>query len=336
MKFIGERNKLQPLSALFTKYSFSIVKRLNIKRIINIIILFVEIKLKKPKLKSRPIIAKINTYPFCNLRCQGCFGNKDHNYSKNILTFEQYKVIIDKISDYLMTVILYDEGEPLLNKDIIKIIKYTNNLNISTAISTNLSLGLSDQTIDDLVLSGLDRLRVALDGMSQSVYEQYRVGGNLSLVKRNLQRILQIRRKHNRKTPVIEIQYLNFGYNVHQLEEAKQYAQHLGVDEFTTFLAHADDFWISYKGEAADRMKLGCSWIWGCLYISNDGTIFPCHYGEDNDMEPIGSIFRNNLEHLWNAFYMQNLRKSFQKNQSPVYNFCQQCPITQTLPLFLR
>lgn len=336
MKFIGKHNKLQPLSALFDKFGFSIIKRINTKRLFNILVLLAELKLKKSKLISRPIIAKINTYPFCNLRCPGCLGKKDHFRSQNILTFEKYKTIIDKISDYLMLVILYDEGEPLLNKDISKIIRYTHNLNISTSISSNLSMALSNQAIDDLVLSGLDRLRIALDGMSQDVYERYRVHGNLNLVKSNLERILQTKNRHNRRTPVIEIQYLNFGYNAHQLEEAKQYAHDLGVNEFTTFLAQADDFWITYKGEAVDRMKLGCSWIWVSLYISNDGFVFPCHYGEDNDMEPLGSILENDLDQLWNHAYLQDLRKSFQKEPFPFNELCQECPLSQTLPRILR
>ena len=336
MKFIGEQEKLQPLSALFTKFSFSIIRRLNFKRLFNIICLLTEIKLKKTKLKSRPIIAKINTFPFCNLKCPGCFGKKNHVRSRNILTLDQYKQIIDKISDYLMLVILYDEGEPLLNNDICRIVEYTNNLNISTSISSNFSLELSDQVIEELVLSGLDRLRIAIDGMSQEVYERYRVHGKVSLVKKNLERIIIEKRRHNRKTPVIEMQYLNFGYNAHQLEEAKQYGQSLGVDEFTTFSAQADDFWIPYSGEATDRIKMGCSWVWGSLYVSNNGNIFPCHYGEDNDMDAIGSIFEDSLENLWNNSYLQNLRKSFQKNQPPFYEMCQQCPVTQSLPLFLR
>ncbi|MEJ2069241.1 MAG: hypothetical protein P8X58_02355 [Syntrophobacterales bacterium] len=69
MKFIGEQEKLQPLSMLFYKFSFSILRRVNFRRLFNIIYLLAELKIKRKKLKYRHIIAKINTFP--RIPCSG-------------------------------------------------------------------------------------------------------------------------------------------------------------------------------------------------------------------------------------------------------------------------
>jgi radical SAM protein with 4Fe4S-binding SPASM domain len=337
MKIISKSNNIEALSSLFKKYSHIMTKRLSPQKVLNIGILLLEMKLRKAKLKSYPIIARINACPVCNLRCPGCMGKGNPNSSKHIMTIEEYRDIIDRVYENLVLVILYDEGEPLLNKDIYKMVRYTSKLNISTNISSNLSLKFSDKNIEDLVLSDLDRLRVGIDGMSQEVYEQYRIGGNLELVKSNLRKIITTKRKYNREYPILEIQYLNFGYNAHQIEDAMYFAQSVGVDEFNTFRAYPDDLWVDNECSEIDRVKQGCSGLWMTLYINNDGMVFPCNYGEDTGINPIGSVFKTDLAQLWNDSYMQDLRKSLhRKNKHLKYEHCRKCPISQSLPWILR
>ena len=337
MKIISKGKGIETLSSLFKKHSHPMVKRLNSKRVLNIATLLFEIKLRKVKLRSYPMVARINTCPVCNLRCPGCMGKGNPNSSKHTMTFEEYRDIIDKIHENLVLVILYDEGEPLLNKDICKMIRYTNELNVSTSISTNLSLALDDTSIKDLVLSGLDRLRVAMDGMSQEVYEQYRVGGNLDLVQSNLRKIIAIKKKYNRALPVLEVQYLKFPHNAHQLEDARRFARSIGVDEFNTFRAYPGDLWVENGCSEMDRIKLGCSGLWMTLCINNEGVVFPCDYGKDTGMSPVGSIFEADLAQLWNDSYMQDVRRSLHRKARYFrYGQCKKCPTSQSLPWILR
>src|SRR6266480_4699262 len=108
-------------NALFKiiRHAGVMLKHLTPRKFINCGTALTELKLRRTRLMSRPYIARINTYPFCNLSCKGCMGSgRQHtNMSHHIMTTTEYKTIIDNIGNNLLFVILYDEGEPLLNPD---------------------------------------------------------------------------------------------------------------------------------------------------------------------------------------------------------------------------
>jgi len=335
VKIISKSDAPELISSVFKKYYF-ILTRVDLYRITNILIMLSEIKLRRTKLLSRPIVARVNISPICNLRCPACMGKAKY-VSNHLMSFDEYKHVIDKISRNTLLVILYDEGEPLLNQDIYKIIEYTNKLNISTTVSTNFSFELSDNNIERLLLSGLSKIRVSMDGMNQEIYEKYRVGGDLSIVKNNLERMMIVKKRYNVKTPIIELQFLNFGYNAHQIKDALKYARYIGINQFNSYQANFNNLWTPYNGSLKDRVKMGCSGLWTTIYVSNDGQMFPCHYGEDTGIDAVGSIFNHDLEILWNADYMQRLRKSFHRgNKELTYRQCISCPRTQAFPPMLR
>ena len=57
-------------------------------------------------------------------------------------------------------------------------VKYASAKKIYTATSTNAHY-LTDDNAKRTIESGLDRLIISIDGTTQDVYQQYRVGGNL-------------------------------------------------------------------------------------------------------------------------------------------------------------
>lgn len=74
-------------------------------------------------------------------------------------------------------VILWSWGEPLLNPEIYRMIKYCEERNILSVTSTNLNK-FSRENARDLVESGLDALIIALDGIAEETYSKYRIGGS--------------------------------------------------------------------------------------------------------------------------------------------------------------
>ena len=70
----------------------------------------------------------------CNLNCSFCIKNKR---KINYMTFDNYKLIIDKIKNHTKEVYLHVLGEPLLHPEIINFIEYTNKNNMLVNITTN-------------------------------------------------------------------------------------------------------------------------------------------------------------------------------------------------------
>ena len=110
-------------------------------------------------------MCKVNTINIhfldaCNYVCHHCFVKKESNQ----LNFEQITVIVDKIYDYFIEEDIQDGrinlagGEPLLSKDIDKIIEYIFNKGIKVSIITNgfyLTKKFIDRHVNQLCCIGI-------------------------------------------------------------------------------------------------------------------------------------------------------------------------------------
>ncbi|MBR1611882.1 MAG: 4Fe-4S cluster-binding domain-containing protein [Methanobrevibacter sp.] len=95
----------------------------------------------------------------CNLTCPWCF-NKDIRYHKP-LSWKQMKEAIDEYRDFVDGVV-FSGGEPLLNRYLIKTIKYAKSNGLKVKINTN---GLVSSDIQDNWYVGfIDYLNVSLKG----------------------------------------------------------------------------------------------------------------------------------------------------------------------------
>ena len=92
-------------------------------------------------LKSKPYHIDIEPTNICNLQCPLCStGINADTRKKSILTFENFKKLIEEIKDTTLLFALQNWGEPTLVKDLPKIIRYTTDAGIFTRLSPNFSI----------------------------------------------------------------------------------------------------------------------------------------------------------------------------------------------------
>lgn len=321
----------------------SMIKRMTCRRLVNCILLCSELKARKTHLKSYPIIARINTYPLCNLKCPACqrIAARTAASSTEMMTLAQYREILEKIGTHLLLVVLYDEGEPLLHPELPEMIRYTESRNISTSISTNLTMTLSDKYLLDLMTSGLDRMTVSMDGMTQETYGRYRIGGNVAILKANLERLLRFRKQTAGKTRV-EVQFIDFGFNAHEESDVRSYARRIGADDFRALPSsiYGLEEYLADRGKTMterEHLRRGCLDVWSIAHISSNGTLFPCDFGEDNGMPAVGNVFHEEFGTLWNTPRLSAMRAYFKGDTvSFDSSICMRCPSTNRAPWFLR
>ena len=76
----------------------------------------------------------------------------------------------------------YFQGEPLLNPHLSEMIRSASDAGLYTIVSTN-AQALDRETAKRLVASGLRRIIISMDGLSQEAYEAYRQGGDVEKTK---------------------------------------------------------------------------------------------------------------------------------------------------------
>ena len=267
-----------------------------------------------------------------------------------MLKYECFTQIIDRLAPYAYEVNLYNWGEPLLNKDIFKMVEYAHSKNVMPSMSTNLNT-VRETDVENLAQSNLEYLTVSLDGTTQETYAHYRRQGDLQLVLDNLRKLLELRRQLKRKTPFIEWQFIVMKHNLHQTDEAKRIARELGVDllrfipvglpfEATDKATLQQEWFPRFSGASADEdsfkypflhkpSKTACFYLYRSITINPDGRVSPCCivYGEKNDF---GDALTQSTTELWNNEYYQSARALFSTSGKPtVSTICNRCSMFQ-------
>ena len=177
------------------------------------------------KVKSCPIDATIDLVTACQLKCPYCaVGNQTIDRKVSYMK-EAFSWITNEVLDAAFITWFFSAGEPLLHNNIAGFIGKVKEKEIFSVISTNLSVTLSDEKIDALLLCGLGMISVSPDGASPETYIKYRRGGQFDLVWRNLCRLIERKHKLGVITPFIEWRYLVFEHNQHELGLATQMAK---------------------------------------------------------------------------------------------------------------
>lgn len=183
---------------------------------------------------KKPYILIVETGTVCNINCPTCPTPRDIVVDARTIKnmgFDDFSKIIDNSYKSFSAVLLYWSNEPLLNKNIAKMVRYCNELNLYTFISTNVML-LTGNKFKELSESGLDELLVCIDGFSPDTYEPFRKGAKFEMVKRNIENICRIKRELRAVNPWIEIQYIETKENSKEITLCREWAEEIGIDSF--------------------------------------------------------------------------------------------------------
>ncbi len=208
------------------------------------------------KISTFPTYLTIDPFSACNLKCPLCAtGNGTNTLKKGLLQVDMFRHIVDEMGTYLYNIDLFNWGEPLLNKDIYEMIAYAHQHHVITSISSNFHF-FNQEAAEKMINSGLDYLILSIDGATQETYEKYRRGGDLATVLDNVRILTETRQRMGKKHPYIFWQYLVFRHNEDEIEQAREIAMSLGVDQFKTEFAYLPvdnraqgEYWIPRNPE---------------------------------------------------------------------------------------
>lgn len=192
------------------------------------------IGLIKHLLLKKPFVLVIETGTACNINCPTCPTPRDviaKTRTEKNMELEKFKKIINNAYRSFSAVLLYWSNEPLLNKDLVKMVRYCNEKNLYTFISTNVTL-LSANIFSELIDAGLDELLVCVDGFSAESFEIFRKGAKFETVKMNIENACALKKKLRAFNPWIEIQYVENRLNSSEIVPCMEWSKNTGVDGF--------------------------------------------------------------------------------------------------------
>ena len=166
--------------------------------------------------------------------------------------------ILSKILNLLPPQIAYldfsHRGDPTMNPNFPEMVRLARQRGFAVDAYTN---GLIlDKFIPDLVESGLNVLRIDLDGGTEKSYLQYRQGGDYQRVKDNIRKLVAARARSVNGSPKrIIILCVVTAFNEHEIPRIQKLARELGVDELlfkTAIVKYGAKYYNS--AQAQDRI----------------------------------------------------------------------------------
>ena len=292
-------------------------------RRMNEILLNISKKLKTPYVVGYPKVLMIEPTIECNLDCPLCSCGKKNIIirDKKSLSFKDFKKIINEMYLFSDVIYLWNRGEPLINEDLIKMIKYAKKFSFEVILSTNGTL-ISEGMAKELVKSKLDTIIIGMDGITQLSYEKFRKGGKLFDVKNGIQKLRYWKNKNNIKTPFIEVQLIVTSYNEKQVNEFKRLGLKLGgndtslktlrlnlenndsLEKEMEYLPKNINYsrYLTSNGKLINKEKGYsdfCERSWYHSLILCDGTVSACCY-DDAKIYSFGNIKVSGIKKIWN------------------------------------
>ena len=273
----------------------------------------------------------METINVCNARCVMC-GIDFDSKEKAVIADDLFDKITEEVfghKDHVEKVMLYLDGEPLLDKKIHLKIKKMKDAGIKNVnIATNASL-LDDQKAEQLINAGLDQVYITLDSMKKDVYEAIRIGLKFEKVYENIKGFISIRNKLNPKLS-IRIQMILQENNYTEADDFKSY--------WTGILNNNDQVAVQKShnwGSAVDVMKYGdenrvnhipCIALWGTFVFHLNGDVPLCCM-DTNDKVLLGNLTTQSIAEIWKGERLREIRKKHIDGKRNEITICDGCTL---------
>ena len=127
---------------------------------------------QKPFLPSNPFLVIWNFTNLCNSKCKHCYQNAGEK-AVDELNLEQQKKVIDNLSDWGITFLVFSGGEPLVHPDFFELAEYAAKKGIAPGILTNGTM-ITRETAKKLVNVGIAYAEVSLDSLDSKEHDEFR------------------------------------------------------------------------------------------------------------------------------------------------------------------
>ncbi len=298
--------------------------------------------LNKPVQWGYPVSISFEPTTSCNLRCPECpSGLRSFTRPTGMLNQDFFQQTIDDVYKDLLYLIFYFQGEPYLNPAFLEMVKYAASKKIYTATSTNAHY-LNDTYAKRTVESGLDRLIISIDGTTQDVYQQYRVGGKLDKVLEGAGNIVKWKKQLKSSTPFVVFQFLVVKPNEHQINEVRRLAKEIGVDDVWLKTAQVYDYendpnqlitsidkYSRYRkdkngiNQVKNKLSNHCWKLWHANVITWDGIVVPCCFDKDA-MHHLGNLKTQSFKEVWHNENYRQFRKDIMQSRRNI-DICSNC-----------
>src|SRR6266404_3102682 len=172
----------------------------------------------------------------CNELCQQCPCTLLSREDDRDLSFENFRFIVDQFP-VLDRVVLHGLGEPLLNKDLPRMISYLKARGTQSpgprpyVLFNSNGILLNAKRGQALIDAGLDEYRLSMDGATREMYARVRGVDAFDKIWRNMRAFIAMQKEQNASKPVVSLWFTAMKENLHELPGLVDLASESGIRE---------------------------------------------------------------------------------------------------------
>lgn len=303
--------------------------------------------LKLPHLANwhYPRYMVIESSNMCNLRCPLCAVGRGLSRPSGLMSLDLFKKILSQINWDIKMLNFAFAGEPLLNKEIFKMVELASERGYKSKIETNGML--LDNYISDIFMSRLQYINIALDGSNQDMLNKYRIGADFNKIISGINRLCSKRKSIRSQLPQITIQVLMMKHNQAYIDDIIRLARDLGVDtvrikslnlNMGLDLSRQDKLFLAdrflpddkeYRRYEGKKNKINfrhnlypfCEYPLSSQVILWNGDVVLCCL-DFNANFVIGNIKDNSLKEIWESYLVRKWRSQAIRRSLPLCKNC--------------
>jgi MoaA/NifB/PqqE/SkfB family radical SAM enzyme len=185
---------------------------------------------KRSKLAdSPPVCIYLEVTNRCNLLCETCPRTFEVLEPPADMTWELFRSIIDQVPG-LVRVVLHGVGEPMLVKDLPRMVRHLKERGIYVLFNTNGTL-LAPRKRREIIETGLDELRVSLDAAEAETFLRVRGKNMFDRIIHNVSEFTALQTEIGATTPRVSLWLTGLKETVAQLPNFVRLAARIGVRE---------------------------------------------------------------------------------------------------------
>ena len=297
-----------------------------------------------------PLLCDVEPNQVCNFKCKMCDPSALFVEKRKQMSFAHFKRFIDEQYG-LIEVKIQGVGEPLMNKDFLRMCEYALSKKLWVRTTLNGSLLHKEDAYKHLIDMGIHDINLSCDGASKETFENIRQGGEWELFVKNAKLLNDYNTQFGNRTKTrawVVIQ----GGNKHEFNDFPRMFADLGFKEMCySFAMHnygredenSESTPFDFSSEDLQRvMKIGqehgievfwwqhpsftkerfCQIPFQRVYLTTDMHIVPCCYIANQEVVDFGHY--DDFENIWFNKY-RSFRDAMKNPDVQVRDYCKDC-----------
>ena len=179
--------------------------------------------------EAPPVCLYLEVTNRCNLLCETCPRTFETLEPPADMSWDLFTRIVDQVPN-VARVVLHGVGEPMLVKDLPRMVRYLKDRGTYVLFNTNGTL-LQPKGFGALIDTGLDELRVSLDAADRASYLRVRGKDFFDRIVRDVGKFVAYQRSVDAGTPRVSLWLTGLKETVEQLPAFVRLAAQMGVRE---------------------------------------------------------------------------------------------------------